>query len=82
MWKDNMTAQKWIESHMEEIRQHSGKWLAVDFCGIVAVGEDMESVLAEASKKGCYDPIVFKLPCSSSRPKIASPKKIENKEIS
>jgi hypothetical protein len=39
-----------------------GAWVALCQCRVVAYGADMQSVLAEARRKGVRDPLIVKVP--------------------
>lgn len=54
----------WMNAHSEEVSKYSGKWIALDKDkGIIAVGEDLDTVASLSEKKiPGKIPCVFKVP--------------------
>lgn len=46
----------------EELLKHPGKWVAITRSRVLAVGDDVMTVLREARKLGVEEPIIFRVP--------------------
>jgi hypothetical protein len=57
----------WVRSHRGEIAQHRGRWVAVSGAAIVAVGDSLRDVSADARGRGFQRSLVFKVPTQPRR---------------
>lgn len=49
-------------SIQDELGKYPGKWVALTRSAVIAVGDNVASVRAEATDKGILSPILFKVP--------------------
>jgi hypothetical protein len=54
----------WIEGHVERVKQHAGRWIAVGVNGIIAVGDSMREVGDKARAEGVEHPLLLEVPDS------------------
>jgi len=51
----------------EQLDRYRGRWVAVDNNRIIAEAEPALEVVSLANKRGCIDPIVFRVPLHPER---------------
>jgi hypothetical protein len=50
---------RWLADHQQELeKEHPGEWLALKGYALIAVGNSLDEVMAEARQKGISDPLV------------------------
>ena len=59
----------WLAAHEAELQaQHAGKWIAVDGPKLVAVADDLETLLERSRAAGHPDPFVTGVPLDPETP--------------
>lgn len=60
-----ITANEWVQRHLDKVLQLRGKWVAISNNGIVATSDDFDEVFNKARGKGVSTPLVFKVPSAA-----------------
>lgn len=68
------TATEWLDHNVARLAKYAGKYVAITHSGIVANADDLDEVYYQAKKRGVMNPLVFKVPKATSRPKVVSAK--------
>lgn len=59
---DIKAALAWQRAHPEIAEQYCGQWVALGPKSVLAHGEDLKVVLAEAKRRGFAEPLLWKVP--------------------
>ena len=52
----------WYRTHVDQVSKHRGQWVAIGPEGVVSHDKEIKTVVTESKKKGCGEPLLFKVP--------------------
>lgn len=55
-------AHDWVQSNHDKLKRYRGRWVAVTEDGIVATGDNLDTVLKRARMRKAKDPLTFVVP--------------------
>lgn len=61
------TAPLWSAAVAEEMRDHRGRWVALEEGRIVAVADSLDEVIEAATDAGCPEPLAFRVPANPDK---------------